>query len=212
MFDSKLIISKTPEIKNLVEDYEKSVNNVFKTLMVFFVSIPIFTTLTVIFYNLGKTELAIYAGAFTFCFLVVAFYTMLFTSGSSLIKVENITKIKIQKNIFNNFVVIFHRESGRLKERFLVLEKNQVDTMKNSLLSEKLIEEKDIKLKSKKISIQTYIIALVIIAPFYMLFFKKVNEMMAYYYGAIVLFASAILMIKMMLKLNNTLFNKTTNR
>ena len=212
IFDTKLVISKTTEIENLVEDYEKSVNNVFKTLMVFFIWIPIFTTLAIIFYNMKKNGLAIYAGAFAFCCLMVAFYTMLFTSGTSLIKVENISKIKLQKKLFYNVVVIFHRESGRLKERLIMLEENQVDTMKNSLLAEKLIEEKDIKLKGNKISIRTYMTALIIMVPFFMVFFKKDNDIIPYYYGAIVLFISAIVMIKMILKLINPLFNKTTNR
>ena len=87
IFENRLVISKTETINDLLEDYGKSVNNVFKTLMVFFIGIPIFTTLTVIFYNMGKTGLAINAGAFAFMFLVVAFYSILFTSGSSIIKI-----------------------------------------------------------------------------------------------------------------------------
>jgi transcriptional regulator with XRE-family HTH domain len=98
IYDNKLIITKTEEIKDLVEDYGESVNNVFKTLMVFFIFIPIFTTLTVVFYNIEKMGLAIYSGAMAFCFLVVAFYTILFTSGSSIIKMENITIVRMKKN------------------------------------------------------------------------------------------------------------------
>lgn len=210
IFDNKLVISKTMEINDLVEDYGKSVNDVFKTLMVFFISIPIFTSLTVIFYNLGMTGLAIYAGAFAFAFLMVAFYTILFTSGSSLIKMENISKIMIRKDLFYSVVVIFHKESGRIKARGMVLEENQVDTMKDSLLSEKLIEEKNIKLKGNKVRIHIYIMALVSIVPFYMLIFQKGNPAM--FYGVIVLFASVVLLIKMILKLINPLYNKTTNR
>lgn len=204
------MIIKTLEINDLVEDYGRSVNDVFKTLMVFFISIPIFTSLTVIFYNLGMTGLTIYAGAFAFAFLMVAFYTILFTSGSSLIKMENISKIMIRKDLFYHVVVIFHKESGRIKARGMVLEENQVDATKDSLLSEKLIEEKNIKLKGNKVSIRTVIMALVSIVPFYMLIFHKVNPAMVY--GIIVLFASVVLLIKMILKLINPLYNKTTTR
>ena len=209
IFNNKLVLSKTAEISDLVEDYGKSVNDVFKTLMVFFIAIPIFTALTVVFYNLGMTGLAINTGASAFFFLVVAFNTILFTSGSSLIKLESISKIMIRKDLFNNVVVIFHKESGRIKARGMVLEENQIDTMKDSLLSEKLIEEKNIKLKGNKVSIQLYIIALVSIIPFYNLFFQKANS--AIFYGVIVLFASVLLLIKMILKLVYPLFNKTTN-
>ena len=44
--------------------------------------------------------------------------------------------------------MIIHVESGRLKERNLILKNDQIEMMKDTLLSEKLIEEKDIKLKT----------------------------------------------------------------
>ena len=211
IFDTKLVISKTKEIKDLVDDYGNSVNNAFKTLMVFFIGIPIFTTLAVIFYNLEKIGLAIFAVSFALLFLVVAFYTILFTSGSSLIKMENITKIIIQKKSLYNVVVIFHRESGRLKERGLILEKNQVDTMKESLLSEKLIEENNIKLKVSMFSSQNITTALIIIVMSYLFIFKKTHQM-GYYYGAIIGFGSITLIIKMILRSISQLGTKTTNR
>jgi transcriptional regulator with XRE-family HTH domain len=210
IFDNKLVISKTPELNDLVEDYGKSVNNVFKTLMVFFIGIPIFTALTVIFYNLGKTELAIYAGSVAFFFLVVAFYTILFTSGTSIIKREIISKIVIKKALHYTSVVISYRESGRLKERGLLLEKDQIDTMKDSLLSEKLIEENNIKLKTNMFSLQNIILALTMIIPFFGMFFKKIDQTM-FYYGAIVIFVSVSLIIKMMLRSIRPLGQKTTN-
>lgn len=210
IFVNKLVISKAPEIKDLVEDYSNSVNNVFKTLMVFFIGIPIFTTLAVIFYNLGKTDLALYVGSFALLFLVVAFNTILFTSGSSLIRIENISKIRIKRKLYHNVVVIFHRESGRLKERYLILKKNQFDTMKNCLLSEKLIEEKDINLKDYNGWIIIFITALVIIVTLYSNY--RYNNITMYYYGALILFLVAVLLIKMILKLRNPLNDNTTNR
>ena len=211
IFDNKLVISKTPELNDLVEDYGKSVNNVFKTLMVFFIAIPIFTALTVIFYNLGETGLAIYAAAFALLFLVVAFYTILFTSGSSLIKMENISKIMIKKTSDNTAVVILHREFGRLKERSLLIEKDQIEIMKDSLLSEKLIEENNIKLNTSMFSLQKIIPALTVIIFFFGMIFKKIDQKM-FYYGAIVVFISVPLIIKMILRSIRPLGQKTTNR
>ena len=43
IFEDKLVISKGPEIKDLLEDYGKNVNNIFKSLLVFLVYIPLFT-------------------------------------------------------------------------------------------------------------------------------------------------------------------------
>jgi hypothetical protein len=136
---------------------------------------------------------------------------MLFTSGSSLIKKENISKIIIRKNFFNNVVVIFHKESGRIKARSMVLEENQVDAMKDSLLSEKLIEEKNIKLKGNKFSIRTYVIASAIFVISFMSFLKVPNQT-EFYCGVIVGFLSVLLLIKMILKLINPLYHKMTNR
>ena len=213
IFDNKLVITKTPEINNLVEDYGKSISNVFKTLMAFFVSIPIFTALAVLFYHLGKTGLAVYSAAFALFFLAAAFQIILFTSGSTLIKAENIRKIKIQKELLYNVVVlIYHMESGRQKIRALVLEKDQVDDMKNSLLSQKLIEEKDIKLTGNTININTFIRTFFIIGLFSFLLIIKSHEMMLYYYGGIMLILSAVLVLQMIFKLTFPLFNKTSNR
>jgi len=211
IFDNKLVISKTPEIKNLIEDYGKSVNNVFKTLMVFFIFIPIFTTLAVIMYNMGKTGLAIYAGSSALMFLVVAFYTLLFTSGTSLIKRESISKIMIKKALPYTTVVISYRESGRLKERGLLLEKDQIDTMKDSLLSENLIEENNIKLKASLFSLLNFNFVLISFILFYVLVFKKFDQM-GFYYGAITVFISVTFIIKMILRSISPMGNKTTNR
>jgi transcriptional regulator with XRE-family HTH domain len=215
IYDSKLIISKTPEIKDLVGDYGKSVNNVFKTLMVFFVFIPIFTTLAIIFYNMGKIGLAINTGASLFFLLTLAFYIMLFTSGSALINLESVKKIKLRKNVFSNVVVIFHIESGRLKKRHLMLDENQVDTMRNVLLSEKLIEEKDLELKDNRVIILAYILTFILIVPSYSILGQKANdnvqEMMTYY-GSIVVIIITLLLAAVIRNIIKPYFYKTTNR
>jgi len=199
IFENKLVISKTESINDLLEDYGKSVNNVFKTLMVFFIGIPIFSTLAFIGYNIGNFGLAIYAGAFAFMFLVVAFYSILFTSGSSLIKMENVSKIMIKKTFYFTTVVILHRESGRLKERALILEKDQIEIMKDSLLLENLIDENNIKLKTNLFSLQKIILAISMLIFFFVMVFKKADQMMLYY-GVIFLFGSAALIFKMILR------------
>ena len=210
IFDNKLVITKTEQINDLVEDYGKSVNNVFKTLMVFFIGIPLFSILAVVVYNMGMTGLAIQAGAFAFCFLVVAFYTLLVSSGSSLIKKENIVKIKMKKTFYFTSVVIVYRESGRLKERGLLVEKDQVDTMKDCLLSDKLIEEKNIKLKFSLFSLQNIPFALIMIVLFYVLVFKKFDQV-GFYYGGILLVGSVGMIVKIILRSVGSVDHKPTN-
>jgi len=215
IYDDKLIISKTPEIDDLVGDYGKSINNVFKTLMVFLVSIPIFTALSFIFYNLDKIGLAINTGVFGLFFLIMAFYIMLFTSGTPLIKRENIHKIKFQSRIFN-VLVITYKEFGRHKKRHLIIEDNQIDNIKDLLLSEKLIENKDIELKGNKVAIFTYIIAFIIIVPSYTLLMRQANnnvQTILTNFSGIIVGISSILLIIMIRKLIKPLFySKTTNR
>jgi len=148
IFDDDLVITPTFEIGDVVEDYTKSVNNVFKTLMVFFVFIPVFTALSVFFYNMEMPGLSIYAGSFAFFFLAVAFYTMLFTSGTPVIKKESIYRIRVQKLLFNDVLVIIYKEAGRYKRRSLVLEKDHINEVTELLLSEKLITDKDLNHKA----------------------------------------------------------------
>ena len=147
IFDDKLVITSTFKIGDLVEYYATYVDNVFKTLMVFFVLVPIFTTLSIVFYNIAMLAFSVYTGAFALFFLVMAFYTMLFTSGTPVIKKESIYRIRIQKLLFNKVLIIIYKEGGRYKRRSLVLEKDYIDEVTELLLSEKLIEDKDIDLK-----------------------------------------------------------------
>ncbi len=207
IFDNKLIITNTPKIENLVKDYQKSVNNIFKTLMVFFIFIPIFTILILFFYNLEKVELSIYVSGMTLIFLTAAFYSMLFTSGSSSIERDKIKKIKIQRKLFNNIVVIILKESGRLKKRALIIEKNKLDLMKDILLSEKLIENKNIKIIDDKINILGFAIAFIILPNFvnYMYNWDKTEEILMYY-GFFMIIISLSLLVNMVIKLINPSF------
>lgn len=211
IFEDRLVISKSEEIKDLFEDYGKNVNNIFKLLSMSLFFVPTFTALTFILYNLGITNSAIFAGAFAFFYLVLAFRTILFTSSSSLIKVRNIHKIKIKKTLFQNVLLISHKESGRIREKALVCEKTQIESLKNSLLIEKLIVEKDIYLKTNIISIRTFFMVLVFTLLLYSLFFKKNQDSHAYY-GILMLFLSFITIIEIIYKLIAPLFNKPTKR
>jgi|SRR5690554_1162096 transcriptional regulator with XRE-family HTH domain len=212
IFEDKLVITKSECIDDLLDDYGKSVNNMFKTLMVYFIGIPIFTILAFVgYYIIENIGLALYASAFAFLFFVLAFYSILFTSGSSLIKKENITKIIIKKTLYFTTVVIIHVESGRLKERNLILKNDQIEMMKDTLLSEKLIEEKDIKLKTGIFSFQTLNLALPWIIFFFVMIYKKIDHMMIYY-GGIVLLGSFLLIYKMIQRSINISGRKTTNR
>ena len=136
---------------------------------------------------------------------------MLFTSGSSLIKMENISKIMIKNTGYSTSVVILHRESGRIKERSLLLENDQIIIMKDILLSEKLIEEKNINLKARMFSLKKIIVALIMLILFFGMIFKKIDQTM-FYYGVIVVIICVPLIIKMILRSISPLSPKATNR
>ena len=184
IFDDKLVITQALEIVDHVEDYGKLDINVFKTLIVFFVFIPIFTVLSIVFYNMAVPGLSIYAGSFAFFFMVLAFYTMLFTSGIPVIKKESIYKLRIQKFLFNHVLIIIYKEEGRYKRRSLVLDKEHIYEVTEMLLSEKLIDDKDIDLKGGIPGIWSFTMAYGLFAPSF-LFLKDTQAMIVYYGTAI---------------------------
>ncbi len=213
--EDRIIITKTPEIGDLIEDYGKSINNVFKTLMVFFVFIPLFSVLAAIFYNMNKIGMAINAGAYGLFFLAIAFYTMLFTSGSPSIKRESIYKVKIQKTLFFNTITIQFKEFGRLKKRQLIIEKKNINKIYDLLLTENLIEQRDIVLNRSKIDILAYAIAFFIIAPSYLLIWNNTNndiQSMMIRYGVLIISISTVLIVWMIRTLIVSIYRKITNR
>ena len=160
IFDDELVITPTFKIGDLVKYYATYVNNIFKTLMVFFVLVPIFTALSIVFYNIAMLAFSVYTGAFALFFLGMAFYTMLFTSGTPVIKKKSIYKIRIQKLLFNKVLIIIYKEGGRYKRRSLVLENDHIYEVTELLLSEKLIEDKNIDLKGGRMRTLPFTIAM----------------------------------------------------
>ncbi len=170
IFDDKIVLTKTSEIMDLVADYAKSINDFFKTLMVFLIFIPLFAVLSVIMYYEGKLGLSLNAGAFSLFFLALSFYTILFTSGSPVIKRNTIIKIKFKKSLrLFNTIQIKYKSSGRIKTRSFVVENDQVDTALNLLKDEELIQENDIDYnygKVKKYSLIATVVLIFILIQF----------------------------------------------
>jgi len=165
IFEDKIVITKTPETKDLVADYSKSVNDFFKTLMVFFISIPIFTAISIFMYYDEKFGISISSGAFAFFFLIMAFYSMLFTSGTSIIKKNTIIKIKVKKRSLGTLstIQINYKDFGRIKRRGLIVENNQFDTTLNILKHEGLLKEQDIDYNNGKVKKYSLIISIILI-------------------------------------------------
>ncbi len=165
--NDKIVITRTPEIEDLVTDYSKSINDFFKTLMVFFIFIPIFTALSVVFYYIGNYGLSIYAGGGALFFLLMAIYSILVTSGIPVIYRDKIVKIQFKRILLFNSIVIKYKDSGRIKKRGILLTNNQVeiDTALKVLLTEKLIEDKNIEYKGKQIELYSYAITAILGVP-----------------------------------------------
>ncbi len=92
-----------------------------------------------------------------------------------------------------------------------MLEKGQIDAIKDSLFSEKLIEKNNIKLKTNIFSLEGIFPVLFMSIFFFVMVFKKTDQMM-FYYGAIFLFMSLAMIIKMILRSIIPIGSKTTNR
>ncbi|HUH75565.1 MAG TPA: helix-turn-helix domain-containing protein [Chitinophagales bacterium] len=212
IFEDKLVISKNPKTNELIEDYGKSywrsVWNVIKSIKYSFIIVPLFTFLSVNYYHSLGLHPAIYAGSIAFFYLILAIRTLLFSSNSSLINVENITEIRIQKKLLHNELLIFHKESGRVKDRVVLFEKNKEENMKNILLSEKLIDEKEIKLNKKIFSIQVFVPLLTYIVVLIFFVFNKTTNI-TLYFGLIMLLVSILLIIETIYYFNYSSVNKT---
>lgn len=149
-------------------------------------------------------DLFLYMASGSFFFLTMAFNIMLFTSGTPVIDIQNIRSIKIKNYLYKYTAVeILFIESGRIKGRGLILEKDQVDLMIEKVLAEKLITEDDIKVNTKASKIKT-------ILPFIMIFIGSIiciyilkTRLYQYFYGVIMFIFSFCLIIKM---LRNSIF------
>lgn len=203
IFESKLVFSKTPDI-NLVEDYEKSISYAFRTLMVFFVSIPIFSIMAAVFYNLQRVDLVVFTVSICFFFLTAAFNIMLFASGTPVIDIQTITSIKIKKYFLKaTLIEILFIESGRIKGRGLILEKDQVDVMIERVLAEKLITEDDIKINKKGDKLKPLLFFLIpVISSLFFIYTQNI-KLLQYFNGAYLFIMSFYLIVKM---LRNSVF------
>ncbi len=125
LFEDKIVITRTPEIEDLVSDYGKSINDFIKTLMVFLIVVPIFTFLSVVMYYEGHPVVSVYSAAFALLFLFVAFFYILFTTGSPNIFRDKISSVKFLPRF--NVVQIKFKEFGLTKRRNIALSKDQVE-------------------------------------------------------------------------------------
>lgn len=214
IFEDKLVISKNQKINELTEDYGGksflgSVYNVLKSIKYSFIIVPLFTVFSVKYYHSLDLHPAIYAGSIAFFYFILAIRTLLFASNSSLINVENITEIRIQRKLLRSELLIFYKEAGRVKDKVLLFEKGKEENMKNLLLSEKLIDEEDIKLNKNIFNCQIFIPILTYIILLHFLFFNKTTNA-TLYFGVIMLLMSIILIIETIYYLNKPLFSVAT--
>ncbi len=143
--DDKVIITKTPEVEDLITDYSKFVTYMNRTLMVFYIFIPLFTALSVLLFFLEKYDISIISGLFALFFLLLSFYSIIFTSGTPVIPKNKIIKITVRKSKFTNSIKIKFKDSNRTKYRGLILTNSQIDEALEILRKENLIENKNIK-------------------------------------------------------------------
>jgi transcriptional regulator with XRE-family HTH domain len=196
-FDSKLVFSKTPEI-NLVADYGKSVTYVFRTLMVMIISIPLFTALGIYFYSVANMAWAFATGTFAFLYLIAALNIMLFGSGTPVINTTDITNIKMERKSFYNIVNISILESGRIKQRGLILEKDQVKPMMDALLAGNLLDKKDIKINAKSDKTKIILFCVYIFATGLFVYYNpKLFYLTTYFQSGILLIMCLVLIVKM---------------
>jgi len=141
VYDDKIILTKTPEIGDLVTDYGKSIHDFFKTLMVFLVATPIFTSIAVAFYYEGYLKLSIFSGLWALFFLMLAFYSILFTSGIPVLMRDSIVSVKMLSK--RNAIEFRFKGFGRVKKRYLLLpeDESEKQVVRNGLFDEGVFRE-----------------------------------------------------------------------
>ena len=201
VFSDRIVITKTPEIEDLVADYTKTLRDFFKTLAVFFIFIPIFTTLSAVVYYNGFYGLSIYSGALALFSLASALYSMLFTSGAPVIYRDKIVSMKFKKSLIVNGFEIRYKEFGLVKKRGLAITNNQleIDSALKIFLDERLIEHKDIAMNGRKIEIYSQLTIFILTASAIILVLLKIVPIpvqqtnMSSYLLAIILFCGIII-------------------
>jgi len=140
----KIVFSKSHKFKDLITDYTKTIQNFFKILMVFLIFTPIFSILSVVFYYQGNYGISILSGAFALFFLLMAFYLLLFISGSPVIYKDKIVKVTFKKILLFKVIEIKYRDFGRIKNRDIIQSNDQldIDMALEILLNDKLIGNK----------------------------------------------------------------------
>ncbi|MBF4470764.1 MULTISPECIES: helix-turn-helix domain-containing protein [Flavobacterium] len=207
-FEDKLVFSKTPDI-NLVADYSKSVTYVFRTLMVFLISIPLFTAMGIYFYTISNIPMAIYGTTFAFMFLTAALNIMLFSSGSPVVSFANITSIKVNSKMSQNILSISFMESGRIKQRGMILEKDQVQPMMDVLLTWNIFDKKDMEMNKKPQILKVIFFCLYILTSSLFVFYNPKQLYLTTYLQSGLLLVICFILIGKMLR-NSVFLNRDT--
>ncbi len=116
------------DCKELIECYSWTMNNLFKSITVFLVFLPLFAVFaTTMFYEKG-IYLAIYGILFLLRFLFIPIKMMFFSSGKTLIHKNDIVSIHVKHTIFGTALLIKHKEFMRTKKRGFILPKETGQT------------------------------------------------------------------------------------
>lgn len=198
IFESKLIFSKTPEV-NLVEDYRISVEGILRFSMAMFINIIFLLRATFIFYNKNKLDLALLSASFSLLTFTLLFYLMFFNSVTPIIDIKAIRSIKVKKYFFDSAgVEIYFIESGRIKGRGLILQKDQFNLMIDRVLAEKLVSENDIKNNSITKFLRLFVLFFIPIIFLQAIIFSQFLKSPQYYQSIIFFILSLLLIIKML--------------
>ncbi|GIJ94559.1 helix-turn-helix domain-containing protein [Capnocytophaga stomatis] len=147
IFDNKLIISKSFKEKDVLQNYKISVANLMEAFGFFMIPILLSVILVVVLYFLGAKAVATLLLGFTILLIIVIRLLIQFSWGIPYIDRQHIVETKMEKTGvgYANFLIAY-REGKRIKERCIVFEMKDLEHIVKGLRSEKLLDEKAIKL------------------------------------------------------------------
>lgn len=147
IFDNKLIISRSFKEKDVLQNYRISVSNLMEAFGFFMIPILLSVILVVVLYFLGAKTVATLLLGFTILLIIVIRFLIQFSWGIPYIDRQHIVETKMEKTGvgYANFLIAY-REGKRIKERCIVFEMKDLEHIVKGLRSEKLLDEKAIKL------------------------------------------------------------------
>ncbi|MEN6454180.1 MAG: hypothetical protein ABFD10_07965 [Prolixibacteraceae bacterium] len=123
ILDDSIAFSLTEkcDCKELMDCYSWTINNLFKSITVFLVFLPLFAAFSTMMFYEKDTYHMIYGVLILLAFLFIVVKMLFFASGKTLIPKNDIANIEIKHTLFGTALLIKYKEFRCTKKRGFIL-------------------------------------------------------------------------------------------